>query len=270
MSTNTLAKIEAKNYAIAEYDEDALREIVEINLGGEKAITEFDLVRAKIPSGGGVAFNLEGPDGETAPTEIVGVIVCHQSRRVYWEKEIGKSDDGNGPPDCWSPNGIVGHGTMASRPEVGGQCARCPKSRFGSAMKDGKPSKGQACSQRKALFIVPPDSILPIYLSLPPTSLGALKAYLTGLIGRRLPITGVVTRITLAKEKNSGGTAYAEARFSIVGVLDEASTKKFTAFGKMFDQMFRPEIPGGSAEISPTLNGAPMDEPPEESGNPPF
>lgn len=252
-----LAKIESKDYAIAAYDEAALREIVEINLGGEKAITEFDLTRAKIPSGGGIAFNVEGPEGESAPTEIVGVVVCHQSRRTFWAKGIDEGE-GGGPPDCWSPNGIVGHGTMASRPEVGGQCARCPKSQFGSGMKDGKPTKGQACSQRKALFIVPTDSILPIYLSLPPTSLGALKSYLTGLIGKRLPITGVVTRISLVKEKNSGGTAYAEAKFSIVGVLDEATTKKFTAFGKMFDQMFRPEIPGGSPEVVATVNGTPV------------
>ena len=261
-SQTQLAKIESKTYAIAEFDEASLRNIVEINLGGEKAITEFDLTRAKIPSGGGIAFNVEGPDGETAPTEIVGVIVCHQSRRTFWEKDYGKGEDGNGPPDCWSPNGVVGHGKMAARPEVGGQCARCPKSQFGSGMKDGKPTKGQACSQRKALFVVPPDGILPIYLSLPPTSLAALKAYLTGLISKRLPITGVVTKITLGKEKNSGGTAYAEAKFSTVGVLDEETTKKFTAFGQMFDKMFRPEIPGGVEavrDVIATVNGAPVE-----------
>jgi hypothetical protein len=259
--TTELSRIESKSYAITEYDEDALREIVEINLGGEKSITEFDLTRAKIPSGGGIAFNVEGPEGESAPTEIVGVIVCHQSRRTYWAKGIDEGE-GGGPPDCWSPNGIVGHGTEAEK--VGGQCARCPKSQFGSGMKDGRPTKGQACNQRKALFIIQKDSILPIYLSLPPTSLGSLKSYLTGLIGRRLPITGVVTKITLGVAKNSGGTKYAEAKFSLVGTLDEEATRKFTAFGRMFDSMFRPQIPGaedfGQRPVVATVNGTPVED----------
>ena len=267
--TAALAKIDSKSYAIADYDEAGLREIVEINLGGEKAITEFDLTRARIPSGGGIAFNVEGPEGESAPTEIVGVVVCHQSRRTYWAKGIDEGE-GGGPPDCWSPNGIVGHGSEAEK--VGGQCARCPKSQFGSGMKDGKPTKGQACGQRKALFVVPTDSILPIYLSLPPTSLGALKAYLTGLIGKRLPITGVVTKITLGVEKNAGGTKYAEARFSVVGVLDEETTKKFTAFGRMFDSMFRPQIPGaedlGPRTVVATVDGTPVAEKPKTSTAP--
>jgi len=267
-ASNALARIDPKTYSIIEYSEDQLREIVEINLGGEKAITEFDLVRARVPSGGGVAFNVEGPDGDSSVNEIVGVIVCHQSRRAFWEKGIDEGE-GSSPPDCWSPNGIEGVGTEAVK--IGNQCARCPKSQFGSAKgKDGKPGKGQACQQKKALFILPSDSILPVYLSLPPTSLGALKSYLTGLIGKRLPITGVVTRISLVKEKNSAGTAYAEARFSIVGTLDPEATKKFTAFGKMFDAMFRPSIPGREdsprGDVVATVKGTPVEAKPGWTG----
>lgn len=251
----SLARVEAKNYAIQQFDEAQLRETVEINLGGENGISEFDLVRAKVPSGGGVAWNVEGPDGESGPQELVGVIVAHQSRRSFWYKGIDEGE--SGPPDCWSPDGIVGVGEVAK--SVGGQCARCPKSQFGSAKgKDGKPAKGQACSQKKALFLLPEDSILPMYVSLPPTSLAAFKQYLIGLIGKRLPVTGVVTKITLAKQKNAGGTAYAEAKFEVVGTLDADATKKFTEFGKMFDGMFRPSIPGASEVSKPvaaTVNG---------------
>lgn len=47
----------AENYALAQYDEAALAEVVRINLGGDKSITEFDLVRARIPSDGGICTN---------------------------------------------------------------------------------------------------------------------------------------------------------------------------------------------------------------------
>lgn len=232
---------ESKNYAIMELDGESLRRIIEINLGGEHSLTEFDLIRARVPSGGGVAFNIEGPEGTTSANELCGVIVAHQTRRAYWERSYDDGEGENGPPDCWSPDGINGYGTEAEK--CGGLCARCPMSRFGSAIRDGKPSRGQRCAQRRAIFIVPHDSILPIYLSLPPTSLGAFKSYLAGLIGRKLPITGVETRITLIQASSGGGRRYSEARFAIAHVLDQDTAARFTEFGRMFSAMFRPTIP---------------------------
>ena len=121
---------------------------------------------------------------------------------------------------------------------------------FGSAKgKDGKPAKGQACAQKRALFVMDKDSILPAVVSLPPTSLQPFKAYLTGLISKRLPITGVVTKITLKKEKNSGGTEYAECVFSAVGALSAEEGKVMTGYGKMFGTMFRP-TPPNAAEMN--------------------
>lgn len=260
---NGLAVVDAKTYAISEFSETGLREIVEINLGGDKSITEFDLARAKIPSGGGLAFNLESGSSESSVSELVGVIVAHQSRRSYWESSLDEGGGGS-PPDCWSPDGVNGFGGPADR--VGGQCARCPLSQFGSAKgKDGK-GRGQACAQRKAIFILPADSILPVFLSLPPTSLAAFKAYLTGLIGRRLPVTGVVTRISLVKQKNRAGTTFAEAKFETVGVLDSETAKRFNSFGKTFDAMFRPTIP----VVEPTVKGEYIDPKTGEVVDPKF
>ena len=250
---NGLAVFDPKSYAITEYSEASLREVVEINLGGDKSLTEFDLTRVKIPSGGGLAFNVETASNESSVSEIVGVIVAHQSRRSYWETSLDEGGGGS-PPDCWSPDGVNGFGRPAER--VGGQCARCPLAQFGSAKgKDGK-GRGQACAQRKAIFLLPSDSILPTFLSLPPTSLGSFKAYLTGLIGKRLPVTGVVTKITLSKQKNRAGTAFAEAVFETVSVLDTENAKRFHAFGKMFDGMFRPTIP----VVDPTVRGERIDK----------
>lgn len=247
-----LAVVDAKSFAIAEYNEDSLREIVEVNLGGDKSLTEFDLARAKIPSGGGLAFNLETGSTESSVSELVGVIVCHQSRRSYWASSLDEGGGGS-PPDCWSPDGVNGFGEPATK--AGGQCARCPLSQFGSAKgKDGK-GRGQACAQRKAIFLLPSDAILPVFLSLPPTSLGSFKAYLTGLISKRLPVSGVVTRITLTKEKNRAGTAFAQAVFETVGVVDPETSRRFMAFGRMFDAMFRPTL----ASVAPTVRGERID-----------
>lgn len=237
MAGNSLAKIESNRFALATMDADQLREVVEINLGGGDALTERDLRRFVVPSGGGVAFNVETADGKTdVAKEIVAVIVSHQSRRSYWEKGI-EDGGGNTPPDCSSPDGVHGVGKIAD--QYGKPCAACPMAQFGTAKsKDGKPARGQACSQKRALFLVTEGEILPSILNLPPTSLAAFKGYLAGLISARKPITGVVTKITLTKSKNAGGTEYAEASFEAIGTLDDEAIAKMTGFGAMFSRMF--------------------------------
>lgn len=256
--SKSLAKIEANSYALATYAESELREVVEINLGGESSLSEFDLVRYKVPSGGGLAFNRESPDGDSSPSEIVGIILAQQTRRGYWKAGIDEGGGGT-PPDCQSPDGINGFGSMAGI--CGGQCARCPMAQFGTAKgRDGRPSKGQACQQKKAVFIAEADSILPAYLSLPPTSLDPFKKFLAGLISKRLPMTGVVTRITLAKATNSNGVVYAEAKFEVVGVLDPETSRRMTMHGQTFGKMFRPSTVGGQPAatnpdvVAPSVN----------------
>lgn len=267
MAVNTLAKVEPSTYAIATYDEAQLREVVEINLGGGDALTERDLRKFAVPSGGGVAFNVETADGKAdVAKEILGVVVLHQPRRAYWEKGV---EDGSGstPPDCQSPDGVTGIGKIAD--QHGKPCAQCPMAQFGTARsKDGKPGRGQACSQKRTLFIILPDEILPAVLALPPTSLAAFKGYLAGLISTRKPITGVVTRITLNEAKNAGGTKYAEASFEAVGALDEATTARMTEFGRMFSTMFSAAKP---APTSVTVNRAPAGGSPaaQPKNNPP-
>lgn len=251
-----LAVVGKGSYAITTYSEEQLREVVSVNLGGnpEEKIREFDLTRVKVPSGGGTNFTVLQGDQDSAAKEIVGVVVAMQARRMYWTKGIGEGG-GNTPPDCWSPDAINGIGVGASLAGVNGKCANCPYSKFGSGMKDGRPTKGQACSEKRALFILEKDSILPTFLLLPPTSLAGWKKYLIGLIGKRVPVTGVVTKITLAEKKNAGGTKYAECRFTCEGKLDEAEAATMSKFSAMFSTMFKPERPDSDEHVEVTVGG---------------
>lgn len=253
-----LAVVGKGSYAITTYSEEQLREVVSVNLGGnpDEKIREFDLTRVKVPSGGGTNFNVIVGEEDSPAREVVGIIVAHQSRRMYWEKSGGSST----PPDCWSPDAITGIGKGAAMPGVLGKCAKCPFAQFGSAIKDGKPQRGQACAEKRALFILEKDSILPTLLMLPPTSLGTWKKYLIGLIGKRVPIYGVVTKITLTKEKNSGGTEYAECRFSCEGKLDEAEAAAMKKFSDMFSAMFKPEPPEHDDATPITVEGKPASD----------
>ena len=117
--------------------------------------------RVKIPSGGGLAFEVPGEDEENPETagELVGAILYHHPVNAYW---IEKFSGGNEQPDCSSMDGkqgiLRGTGEIMS-------CADCPHNKFGS---DGL---GKACKNVHRVYILREDNPVPLILSLPPTSL---------------------------------------------------------------------------------------------------
>lgn len=166
--------------------------------------------RVKIPSGGGLAFEIPGEtedDAESA-TELVGVILYHNPVNAYWEE---KYSGGNEQPDCSSYDGKSG--TVRETGEIR-SCETCPYNKFGS---DGA---GKACKNAHRVYILREGNPVPLILSLPPTSLKYMRDY----IGKRVLLRGfrcwqVLTRITLKKEKSREGIPYSRAAFAFVDKL---------------------------------------------------
>jgi hypothetical protein len=189
-----------QNYGVLTLNVQEIGEVMRENLGGN-ALTPADLDRIKIPSGGGTQWTIEGLDGEEDCKEFEGIIVHWKDARVYWSKEY---DGSKNPPDCHSDNIIFGIGTP------GGDCQTCPYSKFGSSPKEG--SNGQACKQIRVLFIVRPGNLLPVVLTLPPTSIPAAKNYFMRLASMNRRYWSMTTRFTLEKDKNSGGITYSKVK----------------------------------------------------------
>lgn len=172
--------------------------------------------RVKIPSGGGLAFELPGEDEDhpISATELVGVILYHHPINAFWKE---KFSGGNEQPDCSSLDGKQG---IRKEDGVISECASCPYNQFGS---DGQ---GKACKNAHRVYVLTEGNPVPLILSLPPTSLKPLRDY----IGKRILLKGmrsfeVVTKITLKKEKNAGGIAYSRAVFEFVSKLDADQVK---------------------------------------------
>jgi len=194
-----------KSFEIVPLSED-IRQIIGEEMEGLGTIP-FDKVR--IPSGGGLTFELPGEDEdhpESVP-ELVGVILDHHPINAWWRDEYS---GGNQQPDCSSLDGKTGilTGTGDTR-----DCSVCPFNEFGS----GRSGKGKACKNMHRLYILRSGEPLPLILNLPPTSLQALRNYLA----KKVAIRGkrswqVVTRITLKKETNADGIRYSQAVFAKV------------------------------------------------------
>ena len=199
--------VKAEHFSIVPMSEDIAQMLTE-ELDGMGQVP-FDAV--KIPSGGGLSFELSGDDPdnpETAQT-LTGVIVHHHPVNVYWEHDF---DGAGGLPDCSSPDGH--HGIHAKTGEVL-DCASCPYNQFGSGKGNSK-----ACKNTHRVYLLRENEPLPILLTLPPTSLRAFKDYLAKrLIMKGKRSTDVLTTIKLKREKNADGIAYSACVFTKAGDL---------------------------------------------------
>lgn len=199
--------VKAENFAIVPMSEDIAQMLTE-ELDGMGQVP-FDAV--KIPSGGGLSFELSGDDPDNPETAqiLTGVIVHHHPVNVYWEHDF---DGAGGLPDCSSPDGK--HGINAKTGEVL-DCASCPYNQFGSGRGNSK-----ACKNTHRVYLLLENEPLPILLTLPPTSLRAFKDYLAKrLIMKGKRSTDVLTSIKLKREKNADGIAYSACVFTKAGDL---------------------------------------------------
>ncbi len=216
-----IAKVE--NYAIQTVDHKEITALLR-DAAGPQGITPEDLDRVSIPTGGAQVWTVPTLEGEESRKEVVGIVVHHQDVRAYWSKTLEESG-GSEAPDCSSPDAITGFG------EPGGACAKCPLAQWGT----DKRGRGQACKACKVLFLLLPDSMLPITVTLAPTSIAPARKYLLRLASRALKPQAVITRLVLEKAKNQDGIAYSVAALSMVG----SAPKELAATAWKYAQEFK-------------------------------
>ena len=182
-------------------------EIIHANVG-EGGISQFDLDSVKVPAGGGTAWEVPSLEGLQNVNALEGIIIHWHDTRGYWKGEYAGGSD---PPQCSSQDCKTGEG------DPGGDCASCPYSKFGSAVK----GEGQACKQSRSLYLVRPGDILPIVVVLPPTSILPMRKYFLRLLSAAAPTYAVVTRLTLGKATSGGGITYSVATPASVSNLSD-------------------------------------------------
>lgn len=197
--------------------------------------------RVKMPSGGMTAFEVPGDDPESpdAEKELRGVIVWHHKTNAYWP-----DNDNDAPPACRSEDGVRGDGVP------GGDCATCPYNQFGS----GEGGRGKACKNGETLYILREHDILPVALSLSPTSLAALRNYKTMCVARGKRVCDVVTSITLTKKVSADGNPYSVAVFRRVGELSPETAAKALAYRKDVQSMLAVQRAVRDQALTPTVD----------------
>ena len=194
-------------------------EIIKENLKNQPLSYDlFDVV--KCPSGGATVFEVPGLAGAEAEKELVGIVLDYTTPRAYWDT----SDPVEGtPPVCMSHDSLIS--------QDGKICSRCPFNDFGS--KDGD-SNAKACKESVLLFLLRPQSIMPLLIRVPVTSKPRFLRYMTRLVGTLTPLNGVVTKITLEKATSKAGKPYALFNFEAISVLSPEESANARAFAEQF------------------------------------
>lgn len=165
--------------------------------------------KVKIPSGGGISFEVPSDTNETdSVKEIRAIIVYHHPANAYYKE---KFTGGNVPPDCSS---FDNKGGIVKETGEYRKCSQCEFNQFGSGENGGR-----ACKQKRRLFILMENHAMPYMLTVPTGSLGEFTKYITHLLSKGKRSNSVVTKITLKKAQNSTGITYSQLAFSMDGEL---------------------------------------------------
>ena len=190
---------------------------------------QLSFQRAKIPGGGVLQFELPGEDPENPDyvQTLEGVILFNHSANSYWP--AGSEYDDNTPPQCQSVDGKVGYG------DPGGICEACDYNKFGSDPNGG----GKACKNMRVLYLLRSGEMMPIQLSLPPTSIRPFTTFVNSaflLRGRRV-CSGLV-QIGLRKGASNGFT-YSVATFKKLRDFEGEELDQVCAYADSFHDQIK-------------------------------
>lgn len=237
---SNLPKVKEKNAALAAatdsgvalfiepMDEEFSRELAKDLQSGE-----IIMPKIKIPSGGGLAFEVPGLNGSDVKKELECVIVYVQSTMEHYTE---KYDGNTTPPRCANYGG-GDYGVEIATGEVK-RCDACPYFQFGSAVNDkGESTDAKACKESRRLFILFQGQAIPYMLKLPVTSIKAYKEYNTAVKGTKRLIHDYITKITLDKDKNAGGISYSKAKFQTGRELTDVEKKAVRALATQLNSV---------------------------------
>ncbi len=208
---------------------DDLPEMMAASLGEGGRLGLNDLDRIKVPNGTAV-FMIPTLDGEESVRELSGVVIHARTSRSFWRQVLGTGDTSDSPPDCYSDDGVRGHG------DPGTLCASCKFAEYGSIQllrPDLDKSQAQACKQTQILFLFTEDGLLPKVLRLSPTSLRNWRQYSLRLMSRGIKLTDVVTKFTCKLVKNPANLQYVEISMSHGGLLSEETKHQIRQVGEV-------------------------------------
>ena len=195
----------------------------------------------KVPSGGGLAFEVQGEDeGDAEPMkEIDGVILFTHRLSAYWPGSFGSASNPEDKiPTCSSMDGKTGIVQAGDRSGEIITCETCPYNQYGTGVDEkGNPSRGKACKNMRRIYLMMDGDPNFYLLSVPPTSIKDVNKQLAKILASGTPYTGMIVSLTLEKAKNSNGVEYSKVVIKKKGLLPPAAAARVIQLGLFTSSM---------------------------------
>ena len=221
--------------------------------------------KIKIPSGGGISYEVQGEDeGDAEPMkEIDGVIVFTHRLSGYWPGAYGSGDDSSKPPVCSSMDGKTGLNTETGEVR---SCDGCPYNEYGTAVdQQGNLSRGKACKNMRRLYLLMDGDPNFYLLTVPPTSIKDVNKQLTKILTGGIPYTGLIVKLKLEKAKNANGVAYSKVAISKSGLLTPQAAAAIAGLRKDLKAQYQSIAITADDYTSAPEKGRPVDLYPTDS-----
>lgn len=248
------ATLEAKAVACLDPENEAMETLTE--MVSEEGLTFSDLQRITIPAAGTDEWTVVDENGSKERlAELTGIILKSQKSGVLWETE---GIDGSGDPPL-----LTSHDLVTARNERGvefpphmiddieasriGEDSKGPiyswealsYAQFGSS---SKPGGGKRVSESRVVFLLPPDSVLPIIVSI---SSGSIKPWKQYLLRSQMKMTRRIVSIGLSETTNAAGIEFNQIVPKTVNLL---SREDAAAVAKLYEPLI------SSVTNSPSLH----------------
>lgn len=229
-------------------DKESKGELVAANAGGYLALTseaaaavqermvnfapgekfmESDLLRVKVPAGGGVKWCIPGVDGESYEPTLTGIMCLYTARGFVWPTE-GQAVEGTQPVlitkdmirafRVGDDTGTVDMESLEPFRHDDGSYDWRGLTGDGGPLGWGTAANGtgKRAKEVRVVGILRPGDAMPLVLSIPGGSLKGFTQFM-----RRLPIPffRAIVELSLIKAKNSQGIEFAQVVPKLVGAL---------------------------------------------------
>lgn len=226
-------------------------ELLKETLEGQD-VDEFNLARVKLPTGGGTSWEVPTLSGMEPAKVLQGVVVFSKNSRSYWADAY---EGGNEPPDCSARD--AKHATANEEVEIPATldehgnllCDTCKFSEWGTSATGS--GRGQACKLTRQLFLIVPDRMLPLVVSLPPTSLKKASAYFLMLADYSKDYKRLVTKISLERAAGKGVPDFAVTKFEVGEEISDEVAQVVAAYA----DALRPHFEAVRVETTAEVGG---------------
>lgn len=223
MTKKAESMTKTENFKIATVTPDEMGRL--LSECGVEGISAFDLERVKFPSREETEWSvpdINAKNGYSRTDEIVGVIINYKDTRSYWVSDYDSNPDQ--PPDCFSEDckeGKFDPGTQwldNSTPYAGPPTGDCKTCQYAQYESDPKGS-GQACKLMRNLFVITPDKMLPILLSVGPGSYRVCQKFFYQLMSEGITPSSVIVGLSLQTATSKTGISFPKLQMRVIEKL---------------------------------------------------